>query len=740
VVSLPYWVANYDEGVPHTLAPYPERTLLDYLTENAEHYGDRVALLFKGRSMSYRELDRLSTAFAAALAKLGISKGDRVALILPNCPQFLIAEIGAWKVGAIITPLNPTYSARELAEALNTTGARTAIVLSRFYEKMKEVQPNTAITRVISTNIKEYLPFHLRIGYTLLKEKKEGDRVKLRDGDLSFSRLIRRNRSAKRPQNLPLPHDIAVILMSGGTTGTPKGVAGAHRGMVIAGIQLRAWLSPVVKEWDDSFLLPLPLFHTYANTGLQSLGLINHNPIALIPNPRELREVLLEINSVKPAFICAVPTLLNAIMNHPMAREGKVDFSSIKLCFCGAAALMAETQKRFEELTGGVVMEGYSLTEAQMAVIANPVRGEKKLGSVGMPLPDIDLRIIDAEDGKTRLAQGETGEIVISAPQLMVGYWERPEETREMLRSGENGERLLFTGDLGYVDEDGYLFIVDRKKDLIKTSGYQVWPREVEEVISKHPAVAEVGVAGLPDQMRGEVVKAWVVLREGMKVSKGDLKLYSRDHLAPYKVPSAFEFVAELPKSAAGKVLRRVLKETELAKGGALLALLVIGLVAACNSSPKTPSVATNASVVETSPIPTAANSAVRPSQSGCAHTGLWSECSIERRLRQSGFVVTKLDEQPQRAGFTVKPVVYQLGSARLEVFLFPDEKSLAAAMSKLDTVTVSPIGTPGGWETAPVLVRSGNLAAVFLGRSPRQAERVSLALTAGAPQPGSPR
>jgi long-chain acyl-CoA synthetase len=248
-----------------------------------------------------------------------------------------------------------------------------------------------------------------------------------------------------------------------------------------------------------------------------------------------------------------------------MAREGKVDFSTIKLCFCGAAALMAETKKRFEELTGGVVMEGYSLTEAQMAVIANPVRGEKKIGSVGMPLPDVEVRIIDADDGRTILAQGETGEIVINAPQLMIGYWERPDETREMLRQGDNGERLLFTGDLGYLDEDGYLFIVDRKKDLIKTSGYQVWPREIEEVIASHPAVAEVGVTGLPDQMRGEIVKAWVVLRHGMNVSKGDLKLYCRERLAPYKVPSAFEFVSELPKSAAGKVLRRVLKEKELA-------------------------------------------------------------------------------------------------------------------------------------------------------------------------------
>ena len=225
---------------------------------------------------------------------------------------------------------------------------------------------------------------------------------------------------------------------------------------------------------------------------------------------------------------------------------------------------MAETRKRFEELTGGVVIEGYSLTEAQMAVVANPVRGEKKIGSVGMPLPDVEVRVLDPDNGRTPVPRGEVGEIVVHAPQLMVGYWQRPEETSEMLREGENGERLLYTGDLGYQDQQGYLFIVDRKKDLIKTSGYQVWPREIEEVISTHPAVAEVGVAGLPDAMRGETVKAWIVLRPGMKATRSDIKLFCREHLAPYKVPSAFEFVDDLPKSPAGKVLRRVLRQQEM--------------------------------------------------------------------------------------------------------------------------------------------------------------------------------
>jgi long-chain acyl-CoA synthetase len=557
------WHEHYDEGIPVTLQPYPERTLLDYISESSLRWPRRPALLFKGATLSYRRLDRLSDSFAAALVEQGVMPGDRVALCLPNCPQFVIAELGAWKAGAIVCPFNPTYSDREMEDALTATGAETVVALNRTYRQVKSIQPHTSVRRIIATNIKEYLPFRLRLAYTLLREKKEGDRIELRDGDSRFAWLLNRHRDSPRPPVPVVLDDVAVILMSGGTTGTPKGVAGSHRGMTTAGLQLQSWLSPAMKEWTDTIMLPLPLFHTYANTGVQSLAFINHNPIALIPNPRDLREVLKEINDVKPAFICAVPTLLIGLMGHPLTRSGKVDWSSIKLCFSGAAALMSETQKRFEELTGGVIVEGYSLTEAQMAVVANPVRGEKKIGSVGMPLPDVEVRILDADDGRTPLPQGELGEIVIRAPQLMQGYWQRPEETTEMLRTTEHGERLLFTGDLGYLDSDGYLFIIDRKKDLIKTSGYQVWPREIEEIISMHPAVAEVGVAGLPDKMRGEKAKAWIVLHPGQTVTQSEIKAHCRERLVAYKVPSHFEFVTELPKSGAGKVLRRVLRQMD---------------------------------------------------------------------------------------------------------------------------------------------------------------------------------
>jgi long-chain acyl-CoA synthetase len=554
------WLAHYDPDVPATLEPYPERTLLDYLSESARTHPGYPALLFKGHQMSYAELEQQSDAFAAALVASGVARGDRVALCLPNCPQFLIGEFGVWKAGGIACPLNPTYTERELQEALSASGAATVVVLNRYYDKLKAIQSQTSLARLIATGIKEYLPPAMRAGYEQLKENEEGEAITLRDEDERFADLIVRHHNAGRPTHRVDPNDAAVILMSGGTTGTPKGVVGTHHGMVVAGLQLRAWLRSAMNEWSDTIMLPLPLFHTYANTGVQSLALINHNPLSLIPNAGDFGDMLKEIAAVKPAFICAVPTLLSAILNHKLARAGKVDFHSIKLCFCGAAPLMAETQRRFEELTGGVIVEGYSLTEAQMAVLANPVRGEKKIGSVGMPLPDIDLRIVDSDDGNTPVPLGDVGEIVLTAPQLMLGYWQRPEETREMLRTNDHGQRSLYTGDLGYVDSDGYVFIVDRKKDLIKTSGYQVWPREIEEAISTHPSVAEVGVVGMPDNMRGESVKAFVVFRPGMTATEAELKTFCRERLAPYKVPSEFEVVAELPKSHVGKVLRRALK------------------------------------------------------------------------------------------------------------------------------------------------------------------------------------
>jgi long-chain acyl-CoA synthetase len=558
------WLAHYDEGVPSTLEPYPDSTLIDYLIGAARDRPAQTALLFKGARVTYGELQRLSNVFAAALQSLGVKPGDRVGLILPNCPQFFIAEFAVWKAGAIVAPLNPTYTEHELEGPVREHGVETVVTLTRFYERVKNVQRRTGIRRVIAANIKEYFPPVLRLLFTLFRERRDGDRVAIRPGDHDFAHLLLINRHRLPVPVAVRPRDAAVVLMSGGTTGTPKGVLGSHAGYVYAGLQVKAWNASALRGPDDVLFLPLPLFHVYGNVGVQSLAIINRSAIALIPNPRDLNDLVATLRRVKPSFFNGVPTLYNALLNHPEVTSGKVDFKSIRLCFSGASALMAETKTRFESMTGGRIVEGYSLTESMLALCVNPVKGVNKAGSVGMPLPDVQVRIFDSEGGTRALGPKELGEVAIAAPQLMIGYLNRPEETALALRDhadGNGARRWLHTGDLGYLDEDGYLFIVDRMKDLIKTSGYQVWPREIEEVLAAHPAIAEVGVAGIPDRAKGEAVKAWAVLRAGQSVSEEQLRAFCREKLAPYKVPSRIEFRSELPKTMVGKVLRRALKE-----------------------------------------------------------------------------------------------------------------------------------------------------------------------------------
>ena len=558
------WLAHYDPGVPPTLAPYPDKTLVDYIADHARSRPNSPALLFKGAKVTYGELDRLSDACASAFAALGITRGDRVGLLLPNCPQFFIAQFGAWKLGAIVAPLNPIYTEHELEGPLRDHGIETVVTLTRFYARVKSVQPKTGVRRVIATNIKEYFPPHLRVLFTLFREKRDGDRIQLKPGDHDFAHLLLVNRGKKAAPATIAPADPAVLLMSGGTTGTPKGVLGTHGAYVMAGVQVKTWNATALRGADDVVFLPLPMFHVYGNVGVQALSFIIGCAMAIVPNPRDLGDLLADVKRVKPTFFNGVPTLYIAMLNHPLVQQGKIDFKSIRICFSGAAPLLADTKTRFESLTGARIVEGYSLTEAMMACCTNPAKGENKLGSVGMPLPDVFVRIFDDDAGTRELAAKEVGEIAVAAPQLMTGYWNRPEETAIVLRDHvADGvtQQFLHTGDLGYLDEDGYLFIVDRKKDLIKTSGYQVWPREIEEVIAAHPAVAEVGVAGIPDPTKGEVVKAWVVLRVGHTVSEADLRAFSREKLAPYKVPAKVEFRAELPKTMIGKVLRRALRE-----------------------------------------------------------------------------------------------------------------------------------------------------------------------------------
>ena len=556
------WTSQYDRGVPATLAPYPDRTLLDYLDDALAQRPSAPALLFQGRAVSWRELADAGDAFAGALAAMGVRAGDRVAVVLPNCPQFFVVELAAWKLGAVLVPLNPIYTADELEGPLRTTGATVIVTLTTFYETVKAAQARVpSVRHVVLTSIKDYLPPLVKLAFTLLVEKKGGHRATPRDGDRTLLALLAAHAGHRPTAARPAPDDDALFLMSGGTTGTPKAVRVHHGGLVRTGMQVRAWLRNVLPEWTGTYCLPLPMFHSYGACGVQSVCFIGHNPIALVPNPRDLNALVKTIERTRPAVFCAVPTLYNALLNHKRVASGKVDFRSMKACVSGAAPMMAETHKRFTEVTGARVIEGYALTESLLAATIWPLEGPTKVGSVGVPLPDCRVRIVDADDPTKELPAGEVGEVLLTGPQIMRGYFNAPEGTDPMLSTHADGSRWLHTADLGYVDADGWLFIVDRKKDLIKMNGMQVWPREIEEVLSSHPAVAEAGVRGFPDAARGEVAVAFVVRRQGQAVTAEQLRAHCKEHLAPFKVPARVVFKDELPKSMIGKVLRRFLVE-----------------------------------------------------------------------------------------------------------------------------------------------------------------------------------
>ena len=556
------WYKSYDQGVPHTLEPYPKKTLLDIVAETAKEKPEHPMVIFMGRCLSYGEMEKYADAMAAALAAMGFKKGDRIAIMLPNCPQFVIGQFGAWKLGGIVAGINPLYTEHELAHTLNECGAEVVITLTPFYKTVKAVQPRTKVRTVIVTSIKDYLKPVLKVAFSLLKEKKEGHYLgKVEPGDHWFLDLIKKYSAAKRPDVKVAPDDPAWILFSGGTTGTPKAAVGNHQAGIYTGMQINTWFASEISPWSDTYLCPLPLFHAFGNVGVLSVALVGHNPVCLVPNPRDRDNMVSTIEKIKPSFMLGVPTLYNALLEHFKVREGKADFSSMKMAMSGAAPLMAETKRRFEAITGGRMSEGYGLTESMIACCVSPARGKFKEGSIGCPVSDVIVRIGDMATGEGSLKPGEVGEIVMKAPQLMLGYWNRPEETREMLRDG-----WLYTGDIGYMDDDGYIFVTSRKKDLIKPGGFQVWPREIEEVISAHPAVAEVCVAGIPDQHQTEAVKAWVVLKEGAQATPEEIQVYCREKLTAYKIPRFVEFRKELPKTLVGKVLRRVLQEEEKAK------------------------------------------------------------------------------------------------------------------------------------------------------------------------------
>jgi long-chain acyl-CoA synthetase len=546
------WREHYDEGVPFQIE-YPDQPLHTFLEDVARQHPQKTCTVFKGARLTYREVDEAADRLAAGLAGLGVVKGSRVGIFMPNTPQFVIAYFAALKLGGIVVATSPLYSEKEIEHQANDAGIEVMLVMSNFYRIVKQVQPKTSIRTLVVTNIKEALPPMTSFLFTMLREKKDGFRVELEPGDVWMQDLIQAHQPSDRPTVTVTAEDRALFQYSGGTTGVPKAAVALHRNLVANTLQIYSWM-PTLEYGSEVFMVAIPLFHVYGMVVGMNFGIATAGTLVLVPNPRDLEDLLKHIQKYKASIFPGVPTLYNAINNHPDVKSGKYDLQSIKACVSGSAPLLSKTKEVFESLTGGVVFEGYGLSEAPTATHCNPYLGVNKEGSIGMPLPDVEVRVVSLEDGRTVLPADEIGEMVIRGPQVMFGYHNMPTETANTLRDG-----WLYTGDIVRMDDEGYFYIVDRKKELIKPGGFQVWPREVEEVIQAHPKVREVGVAGVPDPYRGETVKAWVVLQDGERSSEEEIRGYCKENMAKYKVPTAVEFIDELPKSSVGKILRREL-------------------------------------------------------------------------------------------------------------------------------------------------------------------------------------
>ncbi len=548
------WHKKYDEGVP-TEVEIPDIRLQDFLDYTARDFPDRPCTIFKGAVITYRKMNELTDHLAAGLAARGVKKGDRVAIFMPNSPQFVIAFYAILKAGGVAVATNPLYTHREIEHQMNDSGAELMLVTSNFYNTIKEVQSDTRIRKLIVTNIKEYLPPLLRLLFTLAKERSGGHRVSLQEGDEWMQDVLDQHAADGRPDVEIDPNDTAIFQYTGGTTGLSKGAIGAHRNLVANTLQGQAWLSAVDSEPGQGVtLMAIPLFHVYGLIVGMAVAVQSGSAMIMIPNPRDLKDVLTSIDKYKPNIYPGVPAMYNAINNHPDVLAGKYDLSSIQACISGSAPLLRETKVKFEELTGGKLVEGFGLTESLVATHANPIMGENRVGSIGVPFPNVDSRIVSLDDDVTILEPNEVGELIIKSPSIMKGYHNMPTETANTVRDG-----WLYTGDIAYMDDDGYFYIVDRKKEMIKPSGFQVWPREVEEALAENPKILEVGVAGIPDAFRGETVKAWVVLKPEQAATVEELQDWCRDRLAPFKVPTQIEFRDELPKTTVGKILRREL-------------------------------------------------------------------------------------------------------------------------------------------------------------------------------------
>ncbi|MEM2117777.1 MAG: long-chain fatty acid--CoA ligase [Candidatus Bathyarchaeia archaeon] len=551
------WFKFWPENVCKHI-DYPEIPLFEFLRKTAEKYPFKTALVYFHKEIAYKELDLLTDKFATALDSLGVKKGDKVAIFLPNVPQFIIAYYGAIKIGAIATAISPLYKEREVEHQLNDSEAETIVVLDLLYPIVEKVWSKTKLKHVIVTGLKDYMPKTTAVLGTLLKKIPQ-QKVERKPNVYFFTELI--NKYEAKPPSVEInpKEDLVALQYTGGTTGTSKGAMLTHMNLVSNAVMCAEWLQG--DEAGETFLAVLPLFHIYGMTTGMNAPIYLAGRIVLLPRFDPV-STFKAIQNYRVTVFCGAPTMYAMLLAHPDLK--KYDCTSVRFCISGSAPLPPEVQKKFMEVTGGVLVEGYGLTESSPVTHCNPLDKSMKtvkIGSIGIPWPDTEAKIMDLETGEKELVPGEIGELVVKGPQVMKGYWKMPEETAEVLRGG-----WLYTGDIGKMDEDGYFYITDRKKDLIKYKGYSVYPRELEDVLYEHPAVKLCGVIGKPDPVAGEIPKAFVVLKEGKTAAEKEIMDFVNEKVAPYKAIREVEFRTELPMTLVGKVLRRVLQEEEKQK------------------------------------------------------------------------------------------------------------------------------------------------------------------------------
>ncbi|KYG91585.1 long-chain-fatty-acid--CoA ligase [Metasolibacillus sp. FSL H7-0170] len=551
------WLKKYPEEIPHEIE-LPAMPVQQFLTEAYNEYPDKIAVHFMGKELTYKELYESALKFANYLRSLGVEKDDRVAVMLPNCPQAVIAYYGTMYAGGIVVQTNPLYTERELQYQMADSGAKVLLVMDILYPRAMKIIKETALENVIVTGIKDYLPFPKNLVYPFIQKKQYGFSVKVEHSGTNhlFTHIMQSSSPQPIALDFDFEQDIALLQYTGGTTGSPKGVMLTHKNLIANTKMCDAWMYQS-DEGNEVILGILPFFHVYGMTTVLILAVMMKSKMVLLPK-FDAEQALKTIDKQKPTLFPGAPTMYIGLLNQPNIEN--YDLSSIKACLSGSAPLPVDVQEKFEKITGGKLVEGYGLTETSPVTHANFIWHERVVGSIGVPWPNTDAIILRGGDYEP-LPPGEIGEIAVKGPQVMKGYWNRPEETAMSFYDG-----WFLTGDLGYMDENGYFYVVDRKKDMIIAGGFNIYPREIEEVLYEHEAIQECVVAGIPDPYRGETVKAYVVLKEGYSVSEEQLDEYCRKSLAAFKVPRHYEFRKELPKTAVGKILRRSLIDEEKQK------------------------------------------------------------------------------------------------------------------------------------------------------------------------------